>query len=66
MNPSVLRKTWSAIEAAPLSNLLGLSDADLVKTLVETVVSQTPLSIEEEERVSSYLSSKTTLIRDLA
>ena len=66
MNPAVLRKTWAAVEAAPLNHLLGLSDADLVKALVAKVVSQTPLSLEEEKSISSYLSSKTTLIRDLA
>ena len=66
MNPVVLRKTWSVVATAPLSSLLGLSDADLVKELVAKVVSQTPLSHEEEKSISTYLYSKTTLIRDLA
>lgn len=66
MNPSVLRKTWAAVESAPLNNLLGLSDADLVKALLAKVVSQSPLSLDEEKSISLYLYSKTTLIRDLA
>ena len=65
MNPMVLRKIWAAVDAAPSSSLLGLSDADLVKTVFDKVVSQTPLSHEEEKSVSTYLYSKTTLIRDL-
>lgn len=66
MNPSVLRKIWAAIEAAPLINLLGLNDADLVQVLVTQVISQNRLSNEETECISTYLYSKTTLIRDLA
>ena len=66
MNPSVLRKTWAAINAAPLITLIDLSDTDLVNALVAQVVAQTPLSHEETKCISTYLSSKTTLIRDLA
>lgn len=66
MNPSVLRKTWAVVESTPLTTLLDLSDADLVKTLVAQVVSQNRFSSEETQSISTYLYSKTTLIRDLA
>lgn len=66
MNPSVLRKTWAVVNAAPLRSLIDLSDTDLVNVLVAQVVANTPLSTEEAESISSYLSSRTTLIRDLA
>lgn len=66
MNPSVLRKTWAVVNAAPLRNLIDLSDTDLVNTLVAQVMDKNPISTEEAETISSYLSSRTTLIRDLA
>ena len=66
MNPAVLRKTWAAVNAAPLTTLIRLNDTDLVNALVAQVGAQTPLSTEETRSISTYLSSRTTLIRDLA
>lgn len=66
MNPSTLRQLWAEIEKTQTSVLLKLSDTDLVKQLIKQLDSKKPLSGEESSTVSAYLSSRTSLIRDLA
>jgi hypothetical protein len=66
MNSSTLRQLWSVIEENHTSVLLSLGDGDLVKQLLNQLNRKNPLSKEEASKVSAYLYSKTSLIRDLA
>ncbi|BDA76118.1 unknown protein (plasmid) [Calothrix sp. PCC 7716] len=66
INTSTLRQLWSVIEQTQSSLLLKLSDTDLVQQLLGQLNSQEVLSSEEVNNLSTYLHSKTLLIRDLA
>ncbi|GAB1540053.1 hypothetical protein NUACC21_27220 [Scytonema sp. NUACC21] len=66
MNSSTLRYLWSVIEETQISTLLRLDDTDLVKQLLKQLDAKKLLSSEETNSVSTYLYSRTTLIRDLA
>lgn len=66
MNASILRQLWSLIEEIQSSTLLKLSDAELVSQILQRLEAKRPLSVEDNSLVSSYIYSKTSLIRDLA
>ncbi|WP_306296898.1 hypothetical protein [Nostoc sp. TCL26-01] len=62
----MLRLLWSVVEQTQSTTLLELNDTDLVKQLLRQIDSKTVLNTEEIHTVSTYLSSRTELIRDLA
>lgn len=66
INSSTLRHLWAVIEETQTSTLLKLNDTDLVKQLISQLVHQKPLTQDETSVVSTYLLSKTTLIRAIA
>lgn len=66
MNSSTLRYLWSVIEKTQTNTLLKLNDTDLVKQLLKQLDVNKTLSSEETSTISTYLYSRTTLIRDLA
>ncbi|NJR65536.1 MAG: hypothetical protein HC772_09825 [Leptolyngbyaceae cyanobacterium CRU_2_3] len=66
MNSSTLRYLWALIEETQTSTLLHLEDTDLVQQLVNQLSHRQILSPEEANIVSSYLFSKTSLIRAIA
>jgi hypothetical protein len=66
MNSSILRQLWTVVEETQSSVLLKLSDTDLIKQLLRQLDIKNPLSGEETCIVSAYISSRTSLIRDLA
>jgi len=66
MNTSLLHQLWLLIEETQTSLLLRLNDTELVKHLVKQLNKKAILSQEQMDNMSDYISSKTTLIRDLA
>ncbi len=66
MNSSILRQLWTVVEETQRSVLLKLSDPDLIQQLLSQLDIKNPLSGEETSIVSAYISSRTSLIRDLA
>ncbi len=66
MESSTLRQIWSVIEENQANVLLGLCDAELVRQLLVQLGGKQTLSIEESGKISTYLYSRTNLIRDLA
>ncbi|QLE56138.1 hypothetical protein FD725_11695 [Nostoc sp. TCL26-01] len=66
VNTKMLRLLWSVVEQTQSTTLLELNDTDLVKQLLRQIDSKTVLNTEEIHTVSTYLSSRTELIRDLA
>lgn len=66
ISSSVLRLTWAVVEETAPRDLLTLSDAMLVKRLLQHVDRNILLSGEEVCALSNYLNSKISLIRDIA
>ena len=66
MKPLLLRQIWYIINETQTQILLELSSNELVDQLLLKLEQQRPLSPEENNHVRNYLSSKTSLIRDLA
>ncbi len=66
MNISLLRQVWKVIEQTNFYELLSLNDTELIQRLLRQLETQNRLSQEETVLVQVYLSSKLSLIRDLA
>ncbi len=66
MNSSTLRRIWTLVEATQTSELLHLSDAELVQQLLLRLDEGIPLTNSEIEVISEYVQNRITLIRDLA
>ncbi|MBE9126363.1 hypothetical protein IQ257_16205 [Coleofasciculus sp. LEGE 07092] len=66
MNPSTLHQLWSLIGATHTTTLMTLDDSQLVDCLTQQLGNRCLLNGEEAERVSCYLRSKLSLMRDLA
>jgi hypothetical protein len=66
INSSMLRVTWSVIEDTPTSDLLTLPDTALIKLILQQIASKILLSGEEVCALYGYISSRISLIRDLA
>lgn len=66
IDTSLLRLTWSVIEESQSSSLLSLTDTGLVRLLLQRISKRILLSGEEVYLLYEYISSKTTLIRDMA
>lgn len=65
MNASILRYFWSLIEETQTAVFHSLSDAELVKQLLQQLTDRHLLSSEESQTMSRYIHSKTMLIREL-
>lgn len=66
MTPTMLRQLWSLIETTQANLLLKLDDASLVQCLLKQLKQQRSLNQDEANILSDYLSSRLSLIRDLA
>lgn len=66
INSSTLRRVWTLVEATQTSELLHLSDAELVQQLLLRLDEGIPLTNSEIAVVSEYVQNRITLIRDLA
>ncbi|HAC65085.1 MAG TPA: hypothetical protein DCF68_16540 [Cyanothece sp. UBA12306] len=66
MNPTTLRYLWSTIEQTQAQTLLSLSHSDLAPCLLAQLEQHKPLTVEEYNRLSVYISLRIALIRDLA
>lgn len=66
MNARLLRTLWSVVDQTPNHMLTSFDDTTLGDHLLCQVESQVPLSYEEQSAMWSYITSKATLIRDLA
>lgn len=66
MNSLTLRRIWTLVEATQTSELLHLTDAELVQQLLFRLDEGIPLTNSEIEMVSEYVQNRITLIRDLA
>ncbi len=66
MNPTTLRHLWSTIEQTQAQTLLSLDQSDLADCLLSQVQQDKLLTPEEYNRLSTYISLRIALIRDLA
>lgn len=65
MTAELLRDFWSLVELSQPSKLLNLDDADLVKRLVQQISEARQLTHEENAHLTTYVRTRTPLIRDL-
>ncbi len=61
-----MRHVWSVIEETETKTILSLNDADLIGQLLKQLENKKLLSGEQIHEMSSYISSRIPLIRDLA
>jgi hypothetical protein len=66
MTPFLIRQFWSLIETTQTNILLTLDDASLIQWLLHQFQSQRSLSGDETYYLNDYISSRLSLIRDLA
>ncbi|WP_019508026.1 hypothetical protein [Pleurocapsa sp. PCC 7319] len=66
MNTKLLRQTWNLIETINASELLEISEAELIQRLLNKLDAQIPLADQERICLNSYLHSKMGLIKDTA
>jgi succinate dehydrogenase flavin-adding protein (antitoxin of CptAB toxin-antitoxin module) len=66
MTPILIRRFWSLVETTQTSTLLNLNDADLVHWLLRQFESQQRLNLAESNFLREYVSSRLSLIRDIA
>ena len=66
MNIKLLRQTWNLIETTNASELLEISETELVKQLLNRLNEQKPLGDKERICLNNYLHSKIGLIKDTA
>jgi hypothetical protein len=66
MDSNLLRMLWSIVETTPYEVLVSFDDKSLRRHLLFEVENQVALSREEQTAISSYITDRTPLIRDLA
>jgi hypothetical protein len=66
VKPLLLNQLWHIINEMQTQTVLESNDPDLVEQLLKKLDQKIPLSLEDNCLVRTYLSSKTSLIRDLA
>jgi hypothetical protein len=66
INVSRLRQLWNVVEQTQANLLLNLNDGELVKQILQQISYREALSREETDKLSMYIHSRTSLIRDLA
>ena len=65
MTAELLRDFWSLVEVSPASMLLKLDDAALVRRLMQQINETRLLTHEENDHLTTYVRTRTPLIRDL-
>ncbi|HEY9846664.1 MAG TPA: hypothetical protein V6D03_10755 [Candidatus Caenarcaniphilales bacterium] len=66
MNPFLLRQFWNLVETTQSNILLSLDDASLIQWLLHQLQQQRALNGDETSVLNDYISSRLSLIRDLA
>jgi DNA-binding transcriptional regulator/RsmH inhibitor MraZ len=66
LNITLLRQAWNLIERTNASELLDISETELIQRLLNRLDAQIPLDQQERVSLSTYLHSKISLIRDSA
>lgn len=66
MDSSTLHQLWLVVEETQTTQLLRLSDRDLIQDIIERLDDRKPLTRDEAKVISSYLQARTLLIRDIA
>ncbi|NJK36576.1 MAG: hypothetical protein HC825_08270 [Oscillatoriales cyanobacterium RM1_1_9] len=66
MTPILLRKIWSLVEATQAPTIATLDDAALVQWLLKRLEADAQINSKEAAVMNDYISSKVSLIRDLA
>ena len=66
MNVKLMRQTWSLIETINASELLEISETELVQQVLNRLDAQKPLGDKERICLNNYLHSKIGLIKDTA
>lgn len=66
MDPSTLRLVWDVVEETKGFDLVNLPDTALVKLVLQQIARKVVLTGEEVCSLYDYISSRTSLIRDLA
>jgi hypothetical protein len=66
MPPTILHQFWAFIEDTQTTTLLNLDDASLVRCLIGQFLRQNTLNTEEANTLSTYVSGRLPLIRELA
>jgi len=66
MTPSIMRLFWNLVNQAQPSLLLRLDDESLMGWLVEQVRQKLCLDHNQENDLSTYISDRLPLIRDIA
>jgi hypothetical protein len=66
MPPTILHQFWAFIEDTQTTTLLNLDDASLVRCLIGQFLHQNTLNTEEAKTLSTYISGRLPLIRELA
>ena len=61
-----MRHVWSVIEETETKTILNLNDTDLLRQLLKQLENKNLLSSEQINEMSTYISSRVPLIRDLA
>lgn len=66
MSPTMLRQLWSLVETTQASLIVSLDDADLVQCLLKRLQAESNINCLDRDVVNDYISSRLSLIRDLA
>ncbi|MEB3272741.1 MAG: hypothetical protein ACO4CG_05365 [Prochlorothrix sp.] len=66
MTPSLLRQVWSQVEETQTNMLLQLDDPSLACLILNQMQRHQILNSAEADQVMKYITSKLSLIRDLA
>lgn len=61
-----MRHVWSVIEETETKTILNLNDTDLLRQLLKQLENKKLLSSEQINEMSTYISLRVPLIRDLA
>jgi regulator of replication initiation timing len=66
MNSSTLRELWTLIDNIQPNILVSIDEKELIEQILNQLTENTSLDLEDDDLVSVYISSKMSLIRDLA
>jgi hypothetical protein len=66
MNSSILRELWTLIDNIQPNILVSIDEKELIEQILKQLTQNTSLDLDDDDLVSIYISSKMSLIRDLA
>lgn len=66
MNSSILRELWALIDNMQPHILVNIEEKELIEQILEQLEEKNSVDLDENDFVSGYISSKMSLIRDLA